>query len=98
MRRRSCWNRAKQPVLPRVAEPTTWLGNWYGTALFWRPQLTLLVDEGTLFPVLMPLAPAATPLDGFPEAFGGDGRGRRGRAELHRRLRWPRWLGVRAQL
>ena len=63
-------DRAKQPVMPRVAEPTTWLGNWYGTVLFWRPQLALLVNEGTLFPVLMPLAPAATLLDRFPEALG----------------------------
>jgi hypothetical protein len=63
-------DRAKQPVMPPVAWPTTWLGNWYGTVLFWRPQLALLVNEGTLFPVLMPLAPAATLLDRFPEALG----------------------------
>lgn len=37
-----------------LPEPTTWLGNWYGTVLF---------------PVLMPLAPAATLLDRFPDAF-----------------------------
>ncbi|MCP4305138.1 MAG: hypothetical protein GY926_13470 [bacterium] len=53
-----------------VADPTTWLGNWYGTVLFWRPQLALLVNEQTLFPVLMPLAPAATALDRFPVALG----------------------------
>ena len=56
-------DRAKQPVLPAVADPTTWLGNWYGTVLFWRPQLALLVNEQTLFPVLMPLAPAAAVLE-----------------------------------
>lgn len=32
--------------------------NWYATAWFWRPQLVLLVHETTLFPVVMPLAPA----------------------------------------
>jgi hypothetical protein len=63
-------DRAKQPVLPAVADPTTWLGNWYGTVLFWRPQLALLVNEQTLFPVLMPLAPAAAVLERFPIALG----------------------------
>lgn len=63
-------DRAKQPVLAAVADPTTWLGNWYATVLFWRPQLVLLVNERTLFPVLMPLAPAATVLDRFPIALG----------------------------
>lgn len=32
------------------------LGNWYSTALFWRPQVALFVNEGTFLPV--PLAPA----------------------------------------
>jgi hypothetical protein len=45
---------------------STALGDWYATALFWRPQLALLVNERTLLPVLMPLAPAAT----LPERFG----------------------------
>jgi len=39
---------------------TTLLGQWYATALFWRPRVALLVNELTLLPVLMPLAPAAT--------------------------------------
>ena len=39
---------------------TTLLGQWYATALPWRPQVALLVNESTLLPVLMPLAPAAT--------------------------------------
>lgn len=63
-------DRAKQPIVAGLSEPTTWLGNWYGTVLFWRPQLALLVNEQTLFPVLMPLAPAATLLDRFPDVFG----------------------------
>lgn len=39
---------------------TTVLGDWYATMLRWRPQLALLVNERTLLPVLVPLAPAAT--------------------------------------
>ena len=62
-------DRAKRPIVTAVAEPTTWLGNWYGTVHFWRPQLALVVNERTLFPVLMPLAPAATVLDRFPGAL-----------------------------
>jgi hypothetical protein len=46
----------------------TALGDWYATALFWKPQLALLVNERTLIPLLMPLAPAAT----LPERIGGD--------------------------
>jgi hypothetical protein len=59
-------DRVKQPILPPVSEPTTVLGNWYGTVRFWKPQVALLVNERTLFPVLMPLAPAATLMERFP--------------------------------
>ena len=59
-------DRVKQPVMPPVSEPTTALGNWYATAVFWRLQAALLVNERTLFPVLMPLAPAATLMERFP--------------------------------
>lgn len=45
---------------------STALGDWYATALFWRPQLALLVNERTLLPVLVALAPAAT----LPERLG----------------------------
>lgn len=62
--------RVKAPVEPVVSEPTTALGNWYGTVLFWRPQVALLVNEETLYPVLMPLAPAATLMERFPDALG----------------------------
>ncbi len=51
-----------------VEEPTTALGNWYATVLFWKPQVALFVNEPTLLPVLVPLAPAATVVDRFPEA------------------------------
>ncbi|MCU0972273.1 MAG: hypothetical protein MUF57_11090 [Gammaproteobacteria bacterium] len=47
--------------LPGARSPTTTrLGDWYATALFWRPQLALLVNERTLLPALLPLAPDAT--------------------------------------
>ncbi|MET8529534.1 hypothetical protein [Micromonospora sp. NPDC005172] len=39
---------------------TTLLGDWYATMLPWRPQVALLVNERTLLPALIPLAPAAT--------------------------------------
>jgi hypothetical protein len=42
------------------------LGSWYATVLFWRPQIALLVNERTLLPLLMPLAPAATLLERLP--------------------------------
>lgn len=48
-------------------KPTTYLGNWYATALFWKPQVALLVNEKTLLPVLMPLAPATELAQRFPE-------------------------------
>ncbi|WNV85532.1 DUF6933 domain-containing protein [Umezawaea sp. Da 62-37] len=39
---------------------TTLLGPWYATVMFWRPRVVLLVNEATLLPVLLPMAPAAT--------------------------------------
>jgi hypothetical protein len=50
---------------------TTLLGNWYATALFWKPQVALLVNEKTLLPVLMPLAPATDLATRFPEHLAG---------------------------
>jgi hypothetical protein len=60
--------RATQKLLHRIGpsttqdaeRSTTLLGDWYATAMFWKPQVALLVNETTLLPVLMPLAPAAT--------------------------------------
>ena len=48
---------------------TTRLGNWYATALFWKPQMALVVNERTLLPVLLPLAPAVTLAQRFPIAL-----------------------------
>lgn len=63
-------DRVKVSLTLDDSPPTTMLGNWYATALFWKPQLALLVNERTLLPVLMPLAPAATLLERFPQQLG----------------------------
>ena len=59
-------DRLKRPLASEVPAATTILGNWYATVLFWKPQLALLVNERTLLPVLLPLAPAGT----LPERVG----------------------------
>ena len=67
--------RATKKLLDRIGPPnlgegehsTTLMGQWYATALFWKPQVALFVNEPALLPVLMPLAPAATLLARFPE-------------------------------
>ena len=51
-------------------ESTTALGDWFANALFWRPQVALLVNSRTLLPVFMELAPAATLLERAPVAIG----------------------------
>lgn len=51
------------PAAPAAPDPqpsTTILGAWYATALFWRPQVALFVNEPTRLPLLLLLAPAAT--------------------------------------
>jgi hypothetical protein len=58
--------RAKAPIVSEAPAPTTALGNWYATALFWKPQLALFVNERTLLPVFMPLAPVASIAKRFP--------------------------------
>lgn len=60
-----------KPSTATLPPPTTTvLGNWYATALFWKPQLALLVNEGTLLPALMPLAPSSTLSARFPGELG----------------------------
>jgi hypothetical protein len=51
---------AGPPTAPDDDRGTTALGPWYATVLFWRPRVVLLVNEATLLPVLLRLAPAAT--------------------------------------
>ncbi len=62
-------DRIRQPVAPVAAEPDTKLGNWYASALFWKPQVVLAVNERSLLPVFVPLAPAATIASRLPEAL-----------------------------
>jgi hypothetical protein len=59
-------DRIGPPSLGDDERSTTVLGQWYATALFWKPQVALFVNEPTLLPVLLPLAPAATLLARFP--------------------------------
>lgn len=66
---RKLLDRVRQPIEPTPPDPTTAMGNWYATALFWKPQVALLVNERTLFPVFMPLAPAATLADRFTDTL-----------------------------
>lgn len=61
-------DRIKPDVRPMI-DSTTVLGDWYATALFWKPQLALLVNERTLLPVVMPLAPATNLAQRFPDAL-----------------------------
>jgi hypothetical protein len=67
-----CTKKLLERIKPATIEAggalgTTSLGNWYATALFWKPQVALLVNEKTLLPVLMPLAPATDLAMRFPE-------------------------------
>jgi hypothetical protein len=50
-------------------ESTTELGDWFATALFWKPHVALLVNTRTFLPLFMPLAPAPTLLDRIPDAI-----------------------------
>jgi hypothetical protein len=47
---------------------TTVLGSWYATLMRWRRPVALFVNEPTLLPLLMPLAPARTLLARVPGA------------------------------
>ena len=68
-------DRIKHPVAPPAPEPSTKLGNWYATAVFWQPQIVLAVNERTLLPVVLPLAPATTVADRLPVALADVLRG-----------------------
>ena len=61
--------RIRQPVAPVAAEPDTKLGNWYATAVFWKPHVVLAVNERSLLPVFVALAPAATIAGRLPDAL-----------------------------
>jgi hypothetical protein len=59
----------KAPAAGPDDHSTTELGDWFATALFWRPQVALLVNQRTFVPVLVELAPASSLLDRVPEAI-----------------------------
>jgi hypothetical protein len=63
--------RMAMPATEEPGDSTSVLGDWYATVLFWKPQVALYVDESTLLPVLMPLAPAADVNDRFPDTLAG---------------------------
>jgi len=50
-------------------ESTTLLGPWYATVLRWRRPAALVVNEATLLPAVVPLAPARTLLERLPDAI-----------------------------
>jgi len=62
-------DRVGEPTRTEVGDPTTVLGDWYATVLFWKRQVGLFVNESTLLPVLMPFALVATVIDRFPAAL-----------------------------
>lgn len=64
-------DRVKAPAAAGEDASTTVLGDWFATALFWKPQVALLVNQRTLVPVFMPLAPAASLLERAPDAIAG---------------------------
>lgn len=67
-----CTKKLLDRIKPTIEAPvtgTTRLGSWYATALFWKPQLALLVNERTLLPVILTLAPASTLVQRFPEVL-----------------------------
>ena len=62
-------DRVKGAVAGAGDESSTVLGDWFANPLFWKPQAVLLVNQRTLLPVFMPLAPAATLLERIPVAI-----------------------------
>jgi hypothetical protein len=69
-------SRGTRKFLDRVGAPdepnttsTTMLGDWFATVMFWRPQAAVFVNATTLLPVFMPMVPAATVLQRFPDTL-----------------------------
>jgi len=65
-----CTKKLLDRIKPSTIAPngisSTFLGSWYATVLFWKPQVALLVNERTLLPVLIPLSPATNLATRFP--------------------------------
>jgi hypothetical protein len=55
-------DRVPDKIIPAadLQVPTTFLGGWYATVLFWQSQVALFVNEPTRLPLLVPLAPGAS--------------------------------------
>ena len=64
-------DRVKGAAAGDTEASTTVLGDWFANALFWQPQVALLVNRRTLLPVFTELAPAAKLLDRAPAAIEG---------------------------
>ena len=62
-------DRVKEPLVALGEPSSTVLRDWYATVLFWKPQVALFVNEPTLLPVLVPLAPAASVIERFPPSL-----------------------------
>ncbi len=62
-------DRLKGPAAKADDTSSTALGDWFATALFWKPQVALLVNRRTLLPVFVPLAPTSTLVTRVPEAI-----------------------------
>jgi len=57
------------PAREPVPASTTTLDPWYAHRLPWRRPVAFFVNEATLLPVLLPLAPSATLLARFPDSL-----------------------------
>jgi hypothetical protein len=62
-------DRVPGPAVTPGETSTAVLGAWYATILRWRRPAALLVNELTLLPLVLPLAPAKTLLTRFPDAL-----------------------------
>ncbi len=60
-------DRVKGPVAGDDDVSTGVLGDWFATALFWKPQVALAVNARTFLPVFVSLAPAGKLLDRLPD-------------------------------
>ena len=57
------------PAAEQDDASTALLGSWYATVLRWRRPAALFVNETTLLPAVLPLAPAKTLLHRLPDAL-----------------------------
>ncbi len=62
-------DRVRGSLAAEADRSSTELGDWFATALFWKPQVALLVNSRTLLPLFVPLAPAGSLLDRMPSAI-----------------------------